>query len=512
MRCFILISLACVVSLPACSQQTADSPRSQSSRSEKEKSKIMAGMGIMVGELTATGALVQVRLTQSDHLVNGDVSGSPGVVKFELLAVSGGSEGENYTGFNVVGTQLVEATAERDFIARAAFSDLVPGTSYLCNTLIGPNSETLTRGPVAEFRTHPGADVAKTIRFVVVTGMNYAKFHGDERIDRKTHLKHNNTELPAAYSGPDKNLGYPALASILKLKPHFFVGTGDNVYYDTPKEPRAKTETEMRQKWHEQFVQSRFRDLFAAVPAYWEIDDHDYRIDDGDNSGDYKPSPALAQRVMREQLPYAPADDTKTKTYRTHRVSRDLQIWLVENRIYRSPNAMKDGPDKTIWGAEQKAWLKRTLKASDAKFKLLISPNPMIGPDDARKTDNHTNIGGFQHERDEFFGWLKQTGLDQKNFHIVCGDRHWQYHSIHPTGIEEFSCGALVDANSRLGRKPGDPQSTDPEGLIKQPYTQKTRSGGFLMIHVTPAGKDWPAQLTFAFHDERGKLLHRHMK
>ncbi|MCH7990177.1 MAG: alkaline phosphatase D family protein, partial [Planctomycetes bacterium] len=278
------------------------------------------------------------------------------------------------------------------------------------------------------------------------------------------------------------------------------------------KEPRARTATEMRQKWHEQFVQSRFRDLFAAVPTYWEIDDHDYRIDDGDNTGDHAPSPELGRKMMLEQLPVAPADDEDALTYRTHRVSRDLQLWFVENRMYRSPNAMQDGPEKSIWGKTQKAWLKRTLQESDAAFKILISPNPMIGPDDARKFDNHTNINGFQHERDEFFDWLVETGIAKRNFYIVCGDRHWQYHSISPKGIEEFSCGALVDANSRPGRKPGDPMSTDPKGLIKQVYSQETPSGGFLLIRSDPKTDTQPATLTFQFHDEQGELLHEHSK
>jgi len=216
--------------------------------------------------------------------------------------------------------------------------------------------------------------------------------------------------------------------------------------------------------------------------------------------------------MMLEQLPLGAMGDDSVKTYRTHRVSKDLQVWFPENRMYRSANATKDGPEKTIWGAEQKAWLKKTLLASDAKFKLLISPTPMIGPDDRRKTDNHTNIGGFRHERDEFFAWLKQHGLDKKHFYIVCGDRHWQYHSIHPTRIEEFSSGALVDANSRLGRTPGDPQSTDPKALIKQVYAQKVRSGGFLMLEVLPSRGGAPASLSFVYHDERGTVLHRHEK
>jgi alkaline phosphatase/alkaline phosphatase D len=193
-------------------------------------------------------------------------------------------------------------------------------------------------------------------------------------------------------------------------------------------------------------------------------------------------------------------------------VSRDLQIWFPENRWYRSPNATPDGPGKTIWGDEQKECLKRTLKASDATFKLLISPTPMIGPDDKRKTDNHTNVGGFQHERDEFFEWLVETGIAREGFALICGDRHWQYHSIHPSGIEEFSSGALVDANSRLGRLPGDPLSTDPDARIRQPYQQQEPSGGFLMVRVTPSEAGKGASLSFEHYDEHGVLLNRHTK
>ena len=475
-------------------------------RSEETGSEFQAGQGIMVGEVTPTSALVQVRLTKSGTLVDGDVPGARGVVRF-LLMLAG------YQRTVALQAQVVEATAENDYIARAYFQGLKPGVNYEFKTYIAPaKDEEFVAGPKASFKTLSGAQKAEPVRFVVVTGMNYAKFHGDDRIDRKQHLEENNTELPKPYAGKDKHLGYPGLASILKLQPDFFVGTGDNVYYDTPDNPRAETIMELRQKWHEQFVQPRFKNLFAAVPTYWEIDDHDYRIDDGDNSGDYAPSPELAQRLMREQLPYAPVGDDETKTYRTHRVSKDLQIWFTENRIYRSPNAMTDGPDKTIWGAEQKAWLKKTLADSDATFKLLISPNPMIGPDDARKTDNHTNIGGFQHERDEFFDWLQESGVAKRNFYLVCGDRHWQYHSIHPSGIEEFSCGALVDANSRLGRKPGDPKSTDPEAKIKQVYAQNERSAGFLLIESLPAAGQKPAALSFVFHDEHGKVLHKVVK
>ena len=226
-----------------------------------------------------------------------------------------------------------------------------------------------------------------------------------------------------------------------------------------------------------------------------------------DCEGDRPPTSDLGIATFREQVPVVDPTNPDAKTYRTFRVNRHLQIWLVEGRDYRSPNKMKDGPDKLLWGPEQLAWMKRTLLSSDATFKLLISPTPMVGPDDARKKDNHTNIEGFQHEGLEFFKWIVANGLHQKGFYTLCGDRHWQYHAKHSLGIEEFSCGALVDSNSRLGRKPGDPKSTDPDATIKQLYTQKFSSGGFLRVVITRDGKG-----RFEFYDENGERLYHTVK
>ena len=484
-----------------CSSCIADGRQPKSvADAQNGATPVKAGQGIMAGEVTADSALVQLRLTATDAAVDGDVLGVAGVAKLTLMA-----DGE----LAPLAVKTVRAEPETDYVVRVQFSDLAPDTNYRCTTRIGSSEQTLQEGPALSFKTLPGREHSTAVKFVVVTGMNYNRFHGTEQgaaAGQKKARKHPKTKKP--YSGPDKHLGYPALETILKLKPDFFVGTGDNVYYDTPKKPRAETVAEMRQKWHEQFVQPRFRDLFAAVPTFWMVDDHDFRIDDCDNSGDYLPSPDAAKNTLLEQLPFGPAGAVDTKTYRTVRVNKALQVWFPENRFFRSANKMPDGPEKTIWGTEQKEWLKKTLVSSDAQFKILVSPTPMVGPDDLRKKDNHCNVGGFRHERDEFFTFLSENGLDQQNFFVVCGDRHWQYHAIDPSGVEEFSCGALVDANSRLGRNPGDPASTDPNGLIKQPYTQKESSGGFLMIRCESTDDTDSAALKFEFFDEKGVLLH----
>ena len=216
-----------------------------------------------------------------------------------------------------------------------------------------------TTGPTRTFKTLDGPEASTEVSFVAVTGMNYHRFH---------HAPNR------AYTDPDKDLGYPALETILESKPDFFVATGDNVYYDIPYEGRAETAAGMRKKWHEQLVQPRYVDLFAEVPTYWEKDDHDSRYNDSDNTSDAEPSPELGAAIFLEQVPVADPSSSSPVTYRTHRINKLLQIWLTEGRDYRSPNMMEPGPDKSLWGEEQREWLERTLLESDATFKILISP------------------------------------------------------------------------------------------------------------------------------------------
>ena len=444
--------------------------------------------GEMTGEVTSNSVIVQSRLTTMAIDAGGDVPGMPGVARFELATTPDFS--------NSFYSAWLEAVPENDYIVKTRISNLENGTQYHYRLHWGSDSSHTRVGEARSFKTLPGRDADASTRFVVVTGMHYGRFR----------------ESPRGQEA-DAPLGYPALESIRQLQPDFFIGTGDNVYYDHM--PEVFDVAGMRKKWHEQLVQQRYIDLFAEVPTYWEKDDHDLRYDDSDTTDTPKsldrvqPLPLLAdgERIFREQLPLADPKDETFLPYRTHRVSKDLQIWLTEGRDFRSPNLMPDGPEKTMWGVEQREWLKQTLMASDATFKLIVSPTPMVGPDDLRKKDNHTNIGGFRYEGDAFFEWAKQNGFLEKGLYFVCGDRHWQYHARHPSGFEEFSSGAMVDGNARLGVEPGDPKGTDPQAEIVQYFTSQEPSGGFLAVDVE-AGE--PATLTFTFFDENGEELYLH--
>ena len=428
----------------------------------------------MSGEVTATSAIVQTRAEP----------GEAGRFLLERADAAVPAPDDEPVGPDQLLDAEQAAIAGADGVVRVRFGDLPPDTLFRFRWAADGGEP----GRAGTFRTLPGADATAPVSFVVVTGLNYAKFHGSSAIDRQQHLEQNNTDLPPPAPEAERKLGYPMLEAIRKVDPHFVVFTGDTVYYDTPTKGRAKTRDEMRAKWHAQFAQPRFRDLLAAVPAFHMKDDHDFRVDDSDNAGDYAPSPELGIETFREQVPVVPPGDDETPTYRTVRCGKDLQIWLVEGRDYRSPNKMEDGPEKTIWGEEQYQWLTRTLKESDATFKLLISPTPLVGPDDKRKTDNHTNFGGFRHERGRFFDFLQAEGmLESGEFLVLCGDRHWQYHATHPSGVQEFSSGAIHRSNARPGREAGDPQSTDPDGDIVQHYLMGRDAkplGGFLHVRV----------------------------
>lgn len=457
--------------------------------------ELQLGQGTLAGEVTQTTAILQTRLTASTGLVNGDVPGATGGGRFEIATEK--------TFQNALRTPWQTAVAERDFILKAAVTGLQPGTRYYYRVIYGANEAQTKSGPVCELKSLPAADANVPVNFTLLSCGLFAAFETGTASGGKS------LKGAPGYEDYDRRGGYPVIEDVIKLRPDFCIFGGDNVYYDYPRAAAARTPQELRKKWHEQYVQPRYLRLFAQLPTYWLKDDHDYRKNDADATGSYAPSHDLGIAMFREQVPIVDPSNSRAVTYRTHRFGRNLQLWFVEGRDYRSPNTMLDGPNKTLWGAEQKAWLQRTLRASDATYKILVSPTPMIGPDDAYKRDNHVNLDGFHHEGESFFSWLKEAGIAPDRFYIICGDRHWKYHSIHPSGYQEFGSGALNLENARHGRSPGDPKSTDPQAVVRQPYTDATPTGGFLNVRVRPAVSGNGVKIEFSHYNEKGNVVYQ---
>lgn len=472
-------------------------------------------MPLLVGEVSSGSAIIQARLTARDTIVYDDIHqmesifnavlpGKEGWVRFHLS--------DNNRMEDPMVSEWIKGTEESDYIAKDLFTSLRPSTAYYYLAEYGEDKENTFQSGIQSFQTLPAADESENVSFVMVTGSHLDRFYLGGGFGKPS------LQGADAYTEPDKYLGFPAFEAITELEPDFFIGNGDNVYYDHPPDMKSKTLEEMRAKWQRQFYMPRIRDMFARVPTYWMLDDHDHRFDDSDTIPfnerfGLHPSHELGMEVFLEQLPISLKPYGEAKTYRRVRAGKDLELWMVEGRAHRSPNRMPDGPDKSIWGEEQKNWLKTTLKESDATFKILVTPTPMVGPDDGYKADNHTNPDGFRHEGDEFFEWLISEGFLEENFYIICGDRHWKYHSVHPSGIEEISCGAMVDQNSRIGREPGDPKSTDPEGEIVQLYSDTEPTGGFLHVEtIVEEDESRFPSLVFTLYDDEGSELYQYTK
>lgn len=443
-------------------------------------------MGFRVGEVTHRSAIVWTRVTRDAernwdgyrepgkrqpkqdeytpspidvHDREGATPGASGQVRVILWPEQDESARQT--------TDWVTVNPENDFVHQFHFQYLQPATRYRVKVEARDSDDgEIASTPIGSFGTPQAAEVWQDVQFGVVTGQSYWDL--------------------------DHREGYHIYPAMQKQQLDFLVPTGDTVYLDS-EAPRARTVALARYHWQRMYSLPRHIEFHRNVPGYWEVDDHDSWVNDGWPTK-HAPwmNPLTFEQgfaIYREQVPM------DEKTYRTIRWGKGLQVWMVEGRLYRSPNDMPDGPEKTIWGEEQLQWLKQSILESDADFRVLISPTPIVGPDrDAGKNDNHANEA-FAHEGDHFRMWTKQQGLS--NFYVCCGDRHWQYMSIEPnSGLREFSCGPASDVHA----------GGNPEQPSWQPFLRV--KGGYLTVSVNQAQSK--PTITFRHHDVHGDVVHQY--
>lgn len=406
--------------------------------------------GVKVGEVTDTTAIVWMRVTEKPQReADGGCPGAPGRVRLRY--------GRREDLSDAKGTDWKDVDPARDFTAQVALAGLEPASEVFYA------AETEGRAPLrGRFRTAPRFDAAQEVTFTVITGK--------------------------AYKDLDDPDGFHIYEAMRKLDPHFIVPTGDTVYYDNDP-PLVTTPALARLHWQRMYSLPRHVAFQLRVPGYWEKDDHDTIWNDVWPTMKIDPRVQFTfeegKRLFLEQVPMG------ARTHRTLRWGKALQVWLVEGRDFRSPNNSPDGPEKTIWGREQKEWLKASLLESDADWKVLVSPTPVVGPDRGNKGDNHANAA-FRSEGDEMRRWF--AGKLPRNFFVACGDRHWQYHSVDPaTGVREFSCGPASDKHA--GGSPGENKDFHRFHRVK---------GGFLSVTASRAS------IAFRLHDVHGAVVHEH--
>lgn len=312
-------------------------------------------------------------------------------------------------------TDWVAVDAAKNYTHQWQLSGLEAGTNYQLELLARKDATSMVSDTFqGYFQTAPNDQTARPLHFSIVSCHDY---------DRK-----------------DTTDGHKIYAAMMQDDLDFYVHTGDIEYYDKPN-PYAFTEDLMRFKWDRLFALPLQRTFYAETTSYFMKDDHDILYDDAYPGMTY--GPVTFERGLeifdREQFP------SRDTTYQTIRWGKDLQIWILEGRRFRSKNTDPDGPAKTILGEAQKQWLFETLQASDATFKVIISASPVLGPDRPKgKNDNHSNQA-FQTEGDEIRTFVNQFD----NVYLCNGDRHWQYVThFEDSNLWEFGCGAGADEHA----------------------------------------------------------------
>lgn len=292
------------------------------------------------------------------------------------------------------------ATEATDYTAQVKLEGLKPDTVYYYRVWFsdasGHGRSGARRATTGSFRTAPAAGQSREIRFTWggdLGGQRYCRREGE---------------------------GYSIFSAMSQLRPHFFIANGDMIYADgdcPPQGPdgpggwenipgdfpaitdpgvdwtdRSRVREVYLQHWRYNREDPHFQAFLRAVPMYSQWDDHEVINDFGArwtywNSAtrDREGYPNLVEAGRQAFFQYSPVDrnpEDPLRIYRSFRWGRDLELFLIDARSYRSRNDLPDTPEnaKTLLGAEQLQWLKQGLASSRATWKVVSSDVPLSVP------------------------------------------------------------------------------------------------------------------------------------
>ena len=135
----------------------------------------------------------------------------------------------------------------------------------------------------------------------------------------------------------------------------------------------------------------------------------------------------------------------------------DVDLFLLDDRWYRTANRMNDEPGKTMFGAQQLAWLRNALVYSRAPLKLVVNGSQLWNRANRFEGFNH-----FAYEQKALADWLLAQRVDGVMF--ATGDRHFtELLRVERPGaypLYEFTSSPLT---SRPYENPDNAERTNPD-------------------------------------------------
>lgn len=286
--------------------------------------------------------------------------------------------------------------------------------------------------------------------------------------------------------------GYEIFDAIAAKAPDLMVWMGDNLYFQPQDELDPAS---MAARYRRQRAQPALQRLLVAAPQLAIWDDHDYGPNDADLSYVLKgQSLALFSRYWANPgygLPDVPGIFGRARW-------GDVDLFLLDDRWYRSANKLIDAPGKTMFGAQQLAWLENALVYSRAPLKLVVNGSQMWNRVNRFEGFNH-----YAYEQTALADWLVAQRVDGVMF--ASGDRHFsELLRIARTGaypLYEFTSSPLT---SRPWQKPDATEQTNGDLVAGTLVGQRQ----FGLIRLT--GPASARKIALESYDQKGTLLWRH--
>lgn len=202
--------------------------------------------------------------------------------------------------------------------------------------------------------------------------------------------------------------GYRIFETMRRLRPDFFIHSGDSIYADGPiqesvtladgstwrnlvtpaKAKVAEALDDFRGNYQYNLLDDNLRRFNAEVPIYAQWDDHEVLNNwyPGENLVDARYTETdvdvLAARAQRAFVEYMPVRfGERDRLFRHFSRGPLLDVFRIDLRSFRGPNTRNlqatAGPETAYLGSEQLAWLKCALLDSRGTWKVIASDMPL---------------------------------------------------------------------------------------------------------------------------------------
>ncbi|MFB6273581.1 MAG: alkaline phosphatase [Salinibacter sp.] len=290
-------------------------------------------------------------------------------------------------------TPVQRTTDEGEHIARFTISALEPGNTYTYRLYL--NGRRVDRPYPLRFQTQPlwqwRTDPPK-----ITMALGSCTYINDPPYDR-----------PGEPYGGD----YRIFRTIAAKNPDLMLWMGDNFYY---REVDWATPTMMEARYEHTRRTPALQPLLASTHNYATWDDHDFGPNNSNRS--YRQKEA-SLRIFKQYWANPNYGRPDVPGVFGQFQWGDVDVFLLDNRYYRSPNTAPRTDEKTMWGDAQRQWLIDALTTSDAPFKLVVNGGQMM-----TTSTRYETLARFPHEQSKLLDALQTREIEGVVF--LSGDRH----------------------------------------------------------------------------------------